>query len=435
VYYVPPVCCTSRGTTWNPGIPTQRAPLHRSMERRRPEETLWCCPLHPRRLPSSGRVFHGYQESKIRKSPHHPARTAICMGQEKLSIRWASRSPKDKLPPHTILAFRLRAMHTEQCTDQDPRPLESSINVINCRTGSTGRWNGRDKYLALSYVWGHPDRTGTDDGSYPKLVSDAIIFTLAVGIKYLWVDKYCIDQKDPDDVSRQIAQMDRIYENATATIVAASCSISDGGLPGVSTALRETQPWSISSDGTLLVSSMVSTMRIFADSHWSARGWTYQEAVIPRRCLVFTKQQVHFICKTMSTFESANHSLAPMKDGRYIRNTSTSLGADLFQPGSLDPEEGRTFRAHLSAFTARNLTNEEDILDAFRGILNRQIWWSLWGIPFPTDNWWRVRSREPSPARSQPWWSLGDIPFPTRNRRKALRNPSPMRIDDSSVDA
>lgn len=328
------------------------------------------------------------------------------------------------------------AMHIDHCMDQDPRPLASSIKVIDCRTGNTGRWDGRDKYLALSYVWGRPDQTGNNDGSYPKLISDAIIFTLAVGIKYLWVDKYCIDQNDPDDVSRQIAQMDRVYESATATLIAASCSSSSEGLPGVSTALRETQPWSISSDGTLLVSSMASTMRIFADSHWSTRGWTYQEALVSRRCFVFTKQQVHFICKTMSTCESANHSLALMRERRYIRNTGTGLGADLFQPGSLEPEEGTSFRAHLSAFTARNLTSEEDILNAFRGILNRQIWWSLWGVPFPTCNWWEVRSREPSPARKQPWWSLGDIPFPARNRRKAQRgNPTPFTIEDSSVDA
>ena len=74
-------------------------------------------------------------------------------------------------------------MHTKHCTNQVPRPLASNIKAIDCRTKSTIQWNGKDGYLALSYVWGRPDQTNNDDGSYPKLVADAIIFTLAVGIK------------------------------------------------------------------------------------------------------------------------------------------------------------------------------------------------------------------------------------------------------------
>ncbi|KAH0524949.1 hypothetical protein TsFJ059_007387 [Trichoderma semiorbis] len=61
----------------------------------------------------------------------------------------------------------------------------------------------------------------------------------------------------------------------------------------------------------------------------------------------------------------------------------------------------------MEAFSKRNLTFEEDVLNAFRGVLNRQPWRSFWGIPLPTRNWWVAK---------------GD---------KA----SALAIDDSSVDA
>ncbi|RYP47531.1 hypothetical protein DL768_006408 [Monosporascus sp. mg162] len=286
------------------------------------------------------------------------------------------------------------ALH-ETCRSQQPlKPLASNLNGIDCSSGKVVPWDGKGMYLALSYVWGASDQSIDE---YPKLISDAIIFTLRAGFKYLWVDKYCINQQDPVDVSRQIGQMDCIYEHATATIVAASCSDSSEGLPGVSTVSRETQPWAISSDGTLLVSSMVPASRVIADSVWSTRGWTYQEALLSRRCLVFSKQQVYFICRTMSSSESVNHSFTPLGgfDDVHIRNTSTVIHSSIFK--AIKKRENpleTTLGEHMAEFTQRDLRYEEDILRAFRGILNRQPWQSFWGVPFPTGSRWDSTDKE-----------------------------------------
>src|ERR1700677_1024332 len=34
------------------------------------------------------------------------------------------------------------------------------------------------------------------------------------------------------------------------------------------------------------------------------RGWTYQEAILSRRCLIFTDQQVYFVCRLTTSCEA-----------------------------------------------------------------------------------------------------------------------------------
>ncbi|KAK4075506.1 uncharacterized protein Triagg1_4627 [Trichoderma aggressivum f. europaeum] len=57
---------------------------------------------------------------------------------------------------------------------------------------------------------------------------------------------------------------------------------------------------------------------------------------------------------------------------------------------------GNTFEAHMEAFSKRNLTYEVDVLNAFRGVLNRQPWRSFWGIPLPTRSWWVAEKNKAS---------------------------------------
>lgn len=67
--------------------------------------------------------------------------------------------------------------------------------------------------------------------SLPVVVDDAITVVKTLGYRYLWVDRYCIEQENPENVEKQIAQMGQIYRDAEITIIAAS---DQGGLPGVS---------------------------------------------------------------------------------------------------------------------------------------------------------------------------------------------------------
>jgi hypothetical protein len=87
-----------------------------------------------------------------------------------------------------------------------------ALRVIDCRDGMVVPAPPSCLYVALSYVWGQHvpsseegERLEDDTGSplslpktLPNVIRDAIAFTRNLGFSYLWVDKYCIAQVDPD---------------------------------------------------------------------------------------------------------------------------------------------------------------------------------------------------------------------------------------------
>lgn len=97
-------------------------------------------------------------------------------------------------------------------------------------------------YAALSYVWGDPKQQYTTISSnlddhlgdisvekLPSAVADAVICTLQLGLKYLWVDALCIIQDSFQDKQREVGNMANIYKNSYITISAAKSSSAGEG--------------------------------------------------------------------------------------------------------------------------------------------------------------------------------------------------------------
>ncbi|TGO62304.1 hypothetical protein BOTNAR_0115g00090 [Botryotinia narcissicola] len=104
------------------------------------------------------------------------------------------------------------------------------LRVIDVTTKRICQARADCEYITLSYVWGDNSACKNTQGEFPRVVQDAFTVTEALGYRYLWVDRYCIDQ-DPNSPHMQsmIDHMDLVYSNARATIVAASGnSASDG---------------------------------------------------------------------------------------------------------------------------------------------------------------------------------------------------------------
>lgn len=93
------------------------------------------------------------------------------------------------------------------------------------------------KYATLSHCWGEDTKshmTTTENFSrrqhtfainkLPQRVRDAMLFTHALGIKFLWIDALCIIQDDHDDWEREFSFMAGIYEHSYLNIAATSCS-------------------------------------------------------------------------------------------------------------------------------------------------------------------------------------------------------------------
>jgi hypothetical protein len=79
--------------------------------------------------------------------------------------------------------------------------------------------------------------------------------TKGLGISYIWVDKYCIDQENAEQKQEQIPIMGQIYERAEVTIIAAVGRDANAGLSGIGMTARRPQPI-FNTGGGLLVSTI-----------------------------------------------------------------------------------------------------------------------------------------------------------------------------------
>lgn len=125
---------------------------------------------------------------------------------------------------------RCSAQHYDCRTLRHKFPLNAY--AIDCGTRAIVQLRQDMEYLALSYVWGKPSmaRSAHDDAlgtkslclglDVPLTVEDAISIVKMSGYRYLWVDRYCIQQHNNDEKQHQIRQMANIYSNAVATICA-----------------------------------------------------------------------------------------------------------------------------------------------------------------------------------------------------------------------
>ena len=151
----------------------------------------------------------------------------------------------------------------------------------------------------MSYVWGVQGQAGDfevsqnqpllDPHKCPKAINDSVQVTLDLNIKYLWIDKYCIDQFDEQDKTIQTGQMDSIYANAVVTIIAAAGDGPHHGLPGVDGTLRSMQP-ALKIGDHLIASMLRPGADAVSKSKWATRGWTYQEGILSKRRLIFTDE-------------------------------------------------------------------------------------------------------------------------------------------------
>jgi hypothetical protein len=289
----------------------------------------------------------------------------------------------------------------------------SGVQIINCITRLVENHDTKKPYVALSYVWATArDVCGNIDFvegqralplKLSQVVEDCITVTKALGYQYLWIDKFCIDQNAADLKHEQIQQMDAIYQNSDLTIVAASGSDETYGLPGVNTTNRTRQLIARFGDVTVLQMPQ-DPHEAIAQAHWSSRGWTFQEAVLSRRRLVFTDDQVYFQCNTMNCFESNHFLLEDMHvENRSI--TDEDLRAGYFgnskayrdRYGKQDSSKRALndivcqYHSNLEDYTGRDLRFDEDALNAFQGIARRftahqrHPLYNLYGLVYSKD--------------------------------------------------
>ncbi|KAF2249178.1 HET-domain-containing protein [Trematosphaeria pertusa] len=251
-------------------------------------------------------------------------------------------------------------------------------------------------YAALSYVWGKGPEA---EKRWPATVLDAVAVMKEMGMKYLWVDRLCIDQQNEEEKQYLIARMTTIYSEADFTIVAAAGSGAGYGIPGVRATLRKPQAKFRLDSGSVLLSTHRDPRLDILESEWSTRGWTYQEGILSNRRLVFTDHQAYWECRCMAIhdgirlplhlvhepskarmadfmlagiFKGVSYSGGAMDDDGEVLISDDSYSLDYGFPIHDDGSIRAKFRGleeHIRAFSARNLGYDEDSLNAFQGIL------------------------------------------------------------------
>jgi hypothetical protein len=248
------------------------------------------------------------------------------------------------------------------------------------------------QYWTLSYVWGQStlQLPVMSPGSMilptriPRAVDDAITVVQKLGGRYLWVDRYCLDQDHKATFQAQLNAMGSIYSNALVNIIAAAGADADYGLPGVSSCPRILRQC-VRLGERALWSSMQHPLIDVKNSTWMKRGWTYQEGAFSRRWLAFTDEQ----CLMRSPQGGTDWlncelfgSLGPQKQlcptAEFTRDMQDDSavqphGADDFvislkENLKNNPAE---IHSHLKRYTQRSLTSQSDILNGFLGFFRK----------------------------------------------------------------
>ncbi|KAH7070221.1 heterokaryon incompatibility protein-domain-containing protein, partial [Paraphoma chrysanthemicola] len=273
------------------------------------------------------------------------------------------------------------------------------MNLIDCFDMIIVEAKESMLWATLSYVWGNSEcreveerteryRAGSRLSSkIPRTVADAITVTKKLGFRFLWVDEYCIDQSDEQHRSSQITRMDDIYRGGELTIVAAAGANKHHGLPGVSSTQRIGSK-SIRVGKLTLLSHGCPPSELIQASKWFARAWTFQEAILSRRMLIFTERQTSFYCTESSWREESRGTVALEAGAEDLQLKHPRPVPLILAPSKLTFELCWLRMVHLAySYSQREMTFEADALNGFLGVLHdiqrsRPGTYHLSGLPF-----------------------------------------------------
>lgn len=264
------------------------------------------------------------------------------------------------------------------------------FQVIDCELRTLVTWPGPALYVTLSYVWGNdtaedPESDGRLPAILPRLIEDAINVSSFLGFRYLWIDRYCIPQDDEEAKTFFIRNMDKIYSESALTIIASASERPSEGLAGVGVD-RTDLPGSCRMGDLSLTQIFTNLADEVEKSRWNTRGWTYQEAFLSNRRLVFTKSQCYFQCGELwctdgirvplDTLPRLNRS-GQSKLSQVFPWVTTSDRAVL-DSAQLNRRKQREeyFVERVREYMRRELGHDRDGFNAFAGVLNYLKWFS-----------------------------------------------------------
>ncbi|KAJ2986969.1 hypothetical protein NUW58_g4771 [Xylaria curta] len=205
-----------------------------------------------------------------------------------------------------------------------------------------------EPFAALSYCWGGDQpykttRVRMQAGDVPlewcrlpRSLQDAVKITAALGLQCLWADSLCIIQDDDEDKALQIADMARIYSQATVTIIASRASRAVDGFLGEIDLASQTKlavrlRFRCPDDHRTVGSAYLTHIEGSRDRSEpiDSRAWTLQERYLSNRVLEFGSRQTRWTCATSSALTSPPGATNPNSSTA----TTTATASDSYTDG------------------------------------------------------------------------------------------------------
>ena len=259
--------------------------------------------------------------------------------------------------------------HTECDRDQNDPCHSMAFRLIDVHTKTFVLATGGEQYVALSYVWGdtarHTPRSfDTLPEELPQTIADAISVVHNLGIQYIWIDAYCIDQSNSLELSQAVANMDSVFESAFLTLCPLWADIHHG-LQGVSMAFESPQAYPLGNHHVCWA---------YGDEHpldegmrntpWHNRAWIFQESMLSRLRLCFLRSSVLLSCP-WQRMSSHYHMCGPIDPAKHQSDDSIKTHLQMTK------WRFYSYSILVSRYSRRQLTYASDALNAIKGILSR----------------------------------------------------------------
>ena len=182
-------------------------------------------------------------------------------------------------------------------------------------------------YAILSHCWGtaHPESSqffrlslqnvksmqyNIDFGRLPKNFQDAILITRALNLRYLWIDALCILQDCPEDWASEASKMAQYYSGSEICIAATAAPHAQYGIlrsriigstsARLSGEAEDLSVRSLADDVLSLITydEVLAKRQPISCQPLNSRSWAFQEKLLSRRIVHYTKQQMIWQCQT-----------------------------------------------------------------------------------------------------------------------------------------
>ncbi|KAK1248889.1 hypothetical protein MKX08_007109 [Trichoderma sp. CBMAI-0020] len=325
----------------------------------------------------------------------------------------------------TFVPTRLLYLGTKQAESEFLELVENLEHVVPYAALSH-RWTQETptKSLLTTNMLGRK-QDGMPLSSLPEMMQDAVSVLRRLGIEYVWIDCLCIVQDDKEDWKKEASLMASIYKNAELTIAASWCDkvgqrlFRDHSAPhesGVDVAeiggqpifIRRRKPhFSWMGDESFWFGL---AMTEDPELEWPTltRGWVYQEQLLSRRMLHFTRNELVWECLEATQCECGwldnNNVRHQGAAGSYKRATSDKSWVEVIKEYAKRPLTVATDRLPALGGIAKTTA-------VVKGYGTEEYLCGLWGKELESTLFWYLTEppRGPRPNPQIPTWSWASV--------------------------